>query len=426
MGRWKSWVALGAAVVGLSGCWPAPGAGPDRQSFNGLEQAITVDNVDTLTEAWSVHEIGGTPNPFGRWEAEVGSPVVSPRGVLVVATSTSMLGFDPRTGTERWYQNLWGTDGLDATSLQLTDDGRALVGFGSGHRSGISVTGFDSATGAPAPRPLAGLADSVRGPWLASTSSREGPTTFRYHTTVRVLRLDDPTVAWEGWLDANAEAFWTTHMTLSDDRVLYAGQGLTAPAAGTFGNGLRSFPVADGTSDCGPVDEPYYACPHWVVPIDGTRGTPPVLSTDQATAYVATDAGTVYAVDTATGAVEWSAAVGAGVVQTPALAYGTLFVPTEDGRLVAVDAATGAVEWSTVGASELTVQPAVAGGVVFTGAADGTVAAYDAHGCGAATCAELWSGDAGSRITGAPAISLGKVFVGTEGGRLIAYGPSTS
>jgi outer membrane protein assembly factor BamB len=349
--------------------------------------------------------------------------MVSPRGVLVVATATSMLGFDPRTGAERWYRNLW-SGPLDADSLQLAGDGRALVGFGASHREGISTTSFDSATGAPAPRPLAGLTDSVRGPWLASTSSREGPTNFRYHTTVRVLRLDDPTEAWEGWLDANAEAFGTTYMTLTDDRVLYAGQGLTAPDAGTFGNGLRSFPLADGTRDCGPVDEPYYACPQWVAPIDGTRGTPPVLSTDQATAYVATDAGTLYAVDTATGAVEWSAPVGASVLQPPALAYGTLFVPRVDGSLVAVDAADGSVGWSTAGTSELTVQPAVAGGVVFTGAVDGTVAAYDAHGCGTATCGELWSDDAGSRITGAPAISLGKVFVGTEAGRLVAYGPT--
>jgi outer membrane protein assembly factor BamB len=424
MGRWKIWAALGAAVVGLSGCWPAPGAGPNRQSFNGLEQAITVDNVDTFAEVWRA-QVGGSPDPsVPPSPAPAGDPVVSTRGVLYISSRSSLHAFDPRTGAPRWYRNLT-LDPADTQVISLPDD-RVLVGWGSA-RFGISLLATDGLTGAPLPPvPRAMFADSTRGSWLASTLIREEQTPFRYHRALRVLRLDDPTQGWEGWIDATADGVTSTRLTVATDRVLYAGPGLmsAAPGSSTFGNAVRSFPLAGGLSDCGPADMPYYACPQWITPIDGTVGSSPVLSDDGATLYTVTDAGTVYAVDTATGAVEWSGSVGAGVLQPPALAYGTLFVPTVDGSLVAVDAADGSVEWSTAGASELTVQPAVAGGVVFTGAADGTVAAYDVHGCGAATCGELWSDNAGSRITGAPAISLGKVFVGTEDGRVIAYGPT--
>lgn len=68
--------------------------------------------------------------------------------------------------------------------------------------------------------------------------------------------------------------------------------------------------------------------------LDGAIATSPVLSSDGATAYV----GTLYAVDTAGGAVLWTAAVGAAVTQPPALAGDTLLVPTASGSLVALAA----------------------------------------------------------------------------------------
>ena len=63
----------------------------------------------------------------------------------------------------------------------------------------------------------------------------------------------------------------------------------------------------------------------------------------EAAVYVGTDAGTVYAIDTASEDVLWSASVGSAVVDSPALADGSLFVPTSSGGLVVLDAATGEV-----------------------------------------------------------------------------------
>ena len=173
----------------------------------------------------------------------------------------------------------------------------------------------------------------------------------------------------------------------------------------------------DDRPDCFPP----YTCPTWGLPVDGTTSTAPVLSSDQQVAYVATDAGTVYAVDTETHAVIWSLAFGTAVTATPALAGGTLFVPMATGNLLALDADTGALKWAGLVDSRVTVQPAVAGGVVFTGAANGTVAAFNAAGCGSGFCTRLWSISTGSPISGAPAVSAGRLYVGTQDGRVLAF-----
>ncbi|HEV7761674.1 MAG TPA: PQQ-binding-like beta-propeller repeat protein [Acidimicrobiales bacterium] len=423
-------LATAALTVGLAGCWPAPGAGPDRRSFNGVEQGITAANVATFTEQWTarVGFDGGTPgSPLVPLPA--GHPIVSTKGTLFVTTERSAHAFDPSTGVVRW-QRLDGA-GFDQTVQQLPGD---LIAFGI--RSGRSDTGtlvLDARTGAFAVPPVrpplgsTGLVDSVRGSLVATRATRETGCCL-VPQILRVADIDDPSASWEGLLSVPGE-LGPSALTLGDDRVFDAGAGLldAVPGTGTFGNAVRSFPARSGAANCGSLEESsqmHYACAQWITPLDGTTGTPPVLSSDHTTLYTVSDQGTVYAIDTTTGAVEWSSSVQAGVLLPPALAYGTLFVPTVTGQLVAVDAADGSVEWRTAAISEHTVQPAVAGGVVFTGTAVGDVMAFDAHGCGAATCAELWSDNTGSRIAGAPAISLGKVFVGTNDGRLIAYGPS--
>lgn len=196
--------------------------------------------------------------------------------------------------------------------------------------------------------------------------------------------------------------------------------GPISPVSDDGGNGVRRYRV-DLPLPC--VFAPYAMCPTWMALLDGTESSRPVLSADQGTVYVGTDAGTVYAVDAATGAIEWSVGLGSAVVDSPALANGHLYVPTEGDGLVVLDAATGAPTWtgSTEGHA-VTQQPAVAGDVVYVGTAGGGVLAFDAGGCGTGTCSPLWSDDLGSDITGAPAVSNGQLFVGTADGRLVAYG----
>jgi len=213
-------------------------------------------------------------------------------------------------------------------------------------------------------------------------------------------------------------------MPVGNNAFFDAGFGLVQLNGSNIGNGVRRYSF-DSPLPCSWA--PYAMCPLWVTQLDGTDSVSPVLSDDQATVYVGTDAGTVYALDAVTGNIQWSAPVGSQVIDSPALANGRLYVPTESSGLVVLDAtgcgsATCSPLWAGPSSGAVTQQPAVAGGVVFVGNSDGDILAFDAAGCAAATCDPSWSDSTGSPITGAPAINNGQLYIGTADGRLIAYG----
>jgi outer membrane protein assembly factor BamB len=193
----------------------------------------------------------------------------------------------------------------------------------------------------------------------------------------------------------------SSRLTVSATRMFHAGVGVGTALA----NGVRAFPIAGGAG--------------WATAIDGTDATSPVLSPDGTTVFVGTNAGTVHALATTSGALLWSAPVGAAVTAPPALAGGRLHVPTATG-LVTLSTG-GELLWSSSEGDAITAQPAVASGVVFTGTADG-VHAHDAEGCAAPACDAVWSDATDSRVTGAPTIAGGRLYVGTQDGRLVAYG----
>lgn len=83
--------------------------------------------------------------------------------------------------------------------------------------------------------------------------------------------------------------------------------------------------------------------------------------------YAASYSGTVVAVDQDSGAIEWSASVGARVETGLALAQERLHVSTMDGRHLALSLAEGAVVWESDTGGELTTTPAVMGDVVLVG-----------------------------------------------------------
>jgi outer membrane protein assembly factor BamB len=76
--------------------------------------------------------------------------------------------------------------------------------------------------------------------------------------------------------------------------------------------------------------------------------------------------GTLYALNAATGAKEWSYTTGYTDGSSPALANGVLYIGSHTG-VYALNPATGAEEWSyTTGDSDFS-SPAVANGVVYLG-----------------------------------------------------------
>ena len=400
-------------VVAAAGCWPAPGAGPDRRSHNPFEGVIGVDSVATLAEVWTAR----LP------EAGVSDPVVSGAGVHV-RTEEALYGVDRSTGTVRWRAPVPVAGRVYAGDVVVVGD-RLLASYGWWSDS-WEPHWFDVWTGADEGSTPGAQVSAVRGGDALYASATVVSSGLGV-TGLSVLTIDGRPGSWGGLLDLPGATAAVPALTLGREHVYHAGWALEGDA-GTRSLGVRAFPARGGRSDCGPPVFPEFACPVWSTPVDDIAGIEPVLSEDGATLFVATTSGVVHALDTATGAVRWSASVGAAVTAPPALADGVLFVPTDDGDLAALDAggcgsSTCSVLWTAATGSQIGVQPAVVGGVVFTGSADGSLNALAAAGCGEPTCGPLWSVDVGSRINGAPAVTGGRLYVGTNDGRLVAYAP---
>ena len=411
MRRWVRGVAAAVAAVALAGCWPAPGQGPDGTGFNPFETRLTIDNVSTLATEWEV--------------AAGASNLVAADGVLMAGVGGGLTAYDIATGAPVWTKPPPGHRYASYRPAVL-HGGAAYVPL---TLVGTDTHVYDLQTGQSLPDDgVFGGVVAFRGDDVLLEDARPDPS-----FTVGIwnfLVLDEAGSQWGGVTHIQPPfANEVVNTTLGIDRVYSSGYGLmsTTPGDGTSGVGVRAFgPELPAT--CGPVDNPVYACPHWVTPIDGALTTPVVIGPGGATLYVATDAGTVYAIDAATGAVRWSAVLGAPIIARPALAEGSLYVPlsTGDVQVLPTDGCgspTCSPVWTAATSGIVKSQPAVAGGVVYVGTDTGSVLAFAAAGCGAVTCPPVWTFAMGSPVTTAPIVTGGRLIVGA-GARLVSLRPT--
>jgi outer membrane protein assembly factor BamB len=393
--------ALGALVLmmGLSGCWPVVGQGPDRAAYNSIENGITPATVNRLTKVWTRPTAGNTPGE-----------IVSSTSHAVATAGPRLYSLDLGSGQVAWFNDGsatggWQTPGADGTEVTAV----------SSTFSGQSTTRFDEATGAVLGTTTAGRMESRRGSrTLYETAALTSGNVVTH--AFSVVDAADPSGNFGGTYDQGVLASFQ-RLTLGAVKVYAAGQGLTNVSGVLMrANGVRSFFPSQGPSICAP-----FLCPNWSVPIDGQGATDPVLAPDESAVFTATDAGTVYAVDAGTGAIRWSAAAGAPVDQMPALANGVLYVAPRTGGVLAFaaggcGAATCTPLYQFDTGSPVPAQPAVAGGLVFVGTQSGLVQAFPAAGCGAAHCAPAWSSPGlGGSVTAGPIVVSGNVLVGTFG-----------
>ena len=391
-------------ATALAGCWPAPGQGPDRRAENPFETKITAANAAGLAKVWESATLPGGAGP----------PVVEP-GSVYVRNGAVTRALESSTGAHRWTFDP-GPDAPTSMSDPVVHDKKILTGWGFGNLGGIwNGALLDPATGAQVQTIGGGLIDSVRGGSAADVRYSFGSgTPVAIYLAVQTFAGTGPN--WSGLLDIVSGG--------SNPRVAPVTLGTDGLFMSSFGS-LRKYPHVVDYS-CNPPGAPYnLLCPAWTTPLDGGVSASPVLG--DGVAYVGTAAGTLYAIDQATGAVRWTAAVGAPITKSPAVARGHVYVPTSTGAIVVLPAggcgaATCAAEWSYTTGSEVSVQPAVAGDVLYAGSASGAVTAFDADGCGAASCPSLWSANAGSAVSGAPAVANGRLYVGTGAGSVVAYG----
>jgi outer membrane protein assembly factor BamB len=383
-----------AALVGMvmllaAGCWPQVGAGPDRRSYNALERDLTVANVASLQDRWTVALPGGAS-----------APVVTGEG-LVVANDLNVFALDRTTGDSRWTRTIEPTyppefrDLGDPIVRQDTDEvliGASLYLGGGGHD--VRLYGFDAQSGTPTSRASVDGLDTLRGTKVSGTVTDLYNAEETHRAAVRDL---DTGARWGGFVEDGG----TT--TLDTGRLYVAGL-----------NAVRAYDI---TTPCGLPPGSYFCRPSWTASLDGTP-RPVVIGEDRSTLFVATAAGSVYALDAATGMIRWRAPVGSSISAAPALAGGRLYVPTDAGGVVVVSAsgcgsATCTPLWRGTGEGAVTAQPVVGGGVVYVGSTN-RVTAFDAAGCGSAVCAPLRTVQAALGKVRGMALSFGSLYVSGE------------
>ena len=109
----------------------------------------------------------------------------------------------------------------------------------------------------------------------------------------------------------------------------------------------------------------------WRVRLDGRTKASPIVA--GGVAYFATQRGTLFALDAATGIRRWTTVVGKGedISMTPTLAAGTIFVGSESGTFAAVDARSGKIVWKVTLPGARRGEPIVVGNDVIEGQAGG-------------------------------------------------------
>jgi outer membrane protein assembly factor BamB len=418
--------AIGLVVV-LAGCWPAPGQGPDRRSHNPFEEAITPETVSTLAPVWTAT----TDEAFV--PTAPGAPVVSNGGVHV-SDGEALYGFDRRTGARLWrLEQPYGSYSDSTVAPPIADGGRVLFSHEAAYNGAYwgDAVWVDARTGADVMDDGDAPFDAVRG---SRRAGREHLDAMRSGVTVTYIDVVDRSGSGTGWRGVVDAAGYTARtvrpVTLGAERVYVAGKFISTfppsgPDAGV--HAVRAYPFATPAVCGGDGGSLVIRCPDWSTGLDSAPATSPVIGPGESTVYVASTAGSLYALDAATGAVQWTAPLGAAPSADPALADGTLYVPLADGDLAALPAdgcgaATCPVAWrADVGGAA--AQPAVAGGVVLVGTRTGTpqLAAVDAGGCGATRCDPLWTHATGAAVSGAPAVTGGRVYVGLADRRVVAF-----
>ena len=391
-------VLIGLALVTavLSGCWLQPRYDATRGGWNAGERTLTAANADDLVELWRAELAAPGVN----------APIAVGKSLFATTTSGVAARLDAATGSLQWRQDLTFDAAGPSLSAPVWHDNQVVVPW-QYFRFG-NVARLSAATGA-----------------LVSGGSTTSAVYSDAAEANGVLAVINTAIA-PGIGVANLS--WTTRATIFTggfpvfssyaivgDHVLW---GSGASALG-YGPVCRPFPD--------PVPPSLGWCaPHWTTSLPGAVVGGPIGNGPDQVVY-ADGTGTLSVLDLATGAVVWTAPLGAAAAASPARADRTIVVPTVDGRLVALPsagcgAATCAPVWEANLGSAASEPPVVGGDVVYVGTESGDLVAVALDGCGAATCDPLATLSTGSAISGGPIVHDGRLVAGTADGRLVAFG----
>jgi hypothetical protein len=416
-------VALAAALV-APGCWLQAGFDARRSGFNGGETGITSATVAQLAPAWTA-TVTGAP----------GEPIVLD-GTAYVRGAGAVTALDTATGAVRWTAT--GLDGGGQPVLAQDHIWVPEAGAGCGLASLDLGTGavVETRTFGGPPLPNTDTSFSSCGTYDLVAVGKRLMIGWSYFASAIAPRgcFPDPTNAVGAAInafdtDTTAGAWNTGGVTVSCDPLQFPPPGirgrlssdsttLFAPHAvdGFTGaaDSVAGFSVANGA-----------ALFSWATPSNVVTPVTPLSDASSELAAVATD-GHLYVLDKTTGAVHWSADLGAPASRPVAVTGTTIFVAGGDGRLLAFPvggcgAATCAPTWTATLSAPATARPSVVGDVLYVGSSDGTLTALAADGCGAATCAALFTTTVPGSVSDSPVADGGVLYVGSSTGTVTAY-----
>ena len=135
------------------------------------------------------------------------------------------------------------------------------------------------------------------------------------------------------------------------------------------------------------------------------------------TVLLATEKGTVYALDAADGSVQWRFDAGAAVWAAPLLEGDVLYVASVNGKLFALNAATGETKWDQPFSTGhgLISDPVPADGTLLVGGIDRRL-----HAVNAESGEERWSFKTDNWFWGRPLVDDGRVYAPNLDGRVYA------
>ena len=440
--RRRSSALLVSLVLFAAACdWGMSGFGPARTGFSARENAITVANVATLTEAWnsgpgtlSTGPVVGSGKVFVNSAPPSGSDVTSLNAYDVDA-SPACRGSVTAVCAATWSHPFATSNFIRSpfvVSAPSVDAGTVIVGATSLSSSGVyAITSFiDAATGGDRYAVFGGGGNggspAVDGDVMAASITNiakpiPSPVWFDtmgvFDTRSHARRF----LAAIGPGSAGVPTFARFSSPSISDEVVYA---LTQ-------NTLFAYDLG-GVTNCGNF---YFltgpiCLPLWSAPMAHPGGYDAMPAVANGLVYVPELDGHVEVFNAAgcgavTCASVWSAVAGSVHLSPVAVTESTLFAGSDDGRLYAFaaggcGATTCQPTWrADFGAPAHT--PSVAGSLVFIGSDSGALSAFNAAGCGGATCTPLWSTAVGAPIRTAPAISNGHVFITDASGTLHAY-----
>ena len=154
---------------------------------------------------------------------------------------------------------------------------------------------------------------------------------------------------------------------------------------------------------------------------DGVNASPIYV---ERTILLGTDAGTLYAVDAATGKEKWTYVVGDSIHGSATRAAlgggrtGIAVVSQSDGSIHGVDLATGKMEWKTPGVERCDGSPSSLGGRLVLGSCASALHIFDVAKAGEKSTDVDLGGD--SQVAGGVAMVGNFAFAGTRNGKVVA------